>query len=46
MNYGWHDVRCCGVVELVIFAGGEEEVGVPCGGGNQKLPKQPDLLCK
>ena len=41
MKYGRHDVRCSGAVELVVFAGGGEEIGVPCGGGNRKLPKQP-----
>ena len=41
MKYGRRDIRCPGVVELVIFAGGGEEMGVPCGGGNRKLPKQP-----
>ena len=41
MKYGRHDVRCFGDVELVVFAGGEEEMGVPCSGGNWKLPKQP-----
>ena len=41
MKYGRRDVRWSGAVELVIFAGGGEEMGVPCGGGNQKLPKQP-----
>ena len=40
-KYGWRDVRCSGAVELVVFAGGGEEMGVPCGGGNRKLPKQP-----
>ena len=41
MKYGRRDVRCSGAVELVIFAGGGEEMGVPCSGGNRKLPKQP-----
>ena len=41
MKYGWRDVRCFGAVELVVFAGGREEMGVPCSGGNRKLPKQP-----
>ena len=41
MKYGQRDVRCSGVVELVVFAGGGEEMGVPCSGGNRKLPKQP-----
>ena len=41
MKYGRHDVRCFGAVELVVFAGGGEEMGVPCSGGNRKLPKQP-----
>ena len=41
MKYGRRAVRCSGAVELVVFAGGEEEMGVPCGGGNRKLPKQP-----
>ena len=41
MKYGRRDVRCFGAVELVVFAGGGEELGVPCGGGNRKLPKQP-----
>ena len=41
MKYGRRDVRCSGAVELVVFAGGEEEMGVPCSGGNRKLPKQP-----
>ena len=41
MKYGRRDVRCSGVVELVVFAGGGEEMGVPCSGGNRKLPKQP-----
>ena len=40
-KYRRHDVRCSGAVELVVFAGGGEEMGVPCGGGNRKLPKQP-----
>ena len=35
------DVRCSGAVELVVFAGGGEEMGVLCSGGNRKLPKQP-----
>ena len=34
MKYGRRDVRCSGAVELVIFAGGREEMGVPCSGGN------------
>ena len=46
MKYGRRDVRCSGVVELVVFAGGGEEMGVPCSGGNRKLPKQPDLICR
>ena len=41
MKYGRRDVRCSGVVELVIFVGGGEEMGVSCGSGNWKLPKQP-----
>ena len=41
MKYGRRDVRCSGAVELVVFAGGGEEMGVPCSGGNWKLPKQP-----
>lgn len=41
MKYGRRDVRCSGAVELVGFAGGGEEMGVPCSGGNRKLPKQP-----
>ena len=41
MKYGWGDVRCSGAVQLVVFAGGGEEIGVPCSGGNRKLPKQP-----
>ena len=41
MKYGRCHVRCSGAVELVIFAGGGEEMGVPCSGGNRKLPKQP-----
>ena len=41
MKYGRRDVRWFGAVELVVFAGGEEEMGVPCSGGNRKLPKQP-----
>ena len=41
MKYGRRDVRCSGAVELVVFAGGGEEMGVPCSGGNRKLPKQP-----
>jgi len=39
MKYGRRDVRCSGAVELVFFAVGGEEMGVPCGGGNRKLPK-------
>ena len=41
MKYGRGDGRCSGAVELVVFAGGGEEMGVPCSGGNQKLPKNP-----
>ena len=42
MKYGRRDVRYSGAVELVIFVGGGgEEMGVPSGGGNRKLPKQP-----
>ena len=41
MKYGRRDVRCSGAVELVVFAGGREVMGVPCSGGNRKLPKQP-----
>ena len=41
MKYGRHDVRCSGAMELVVFAGWGEEMGVPCSGGNRKLPKQP-----
>ena len=41
MKYGRCDVRCSGAVELVVFAGGGEEMGVLCSGGNRKLPKQP-----
>ena len=41
MKYGRCDVRCSDVVELVVFAGGGEEMGVPCSRGNRKLPKQP-----
>ena len=41
MKYGRRDVRCSGAVELVVFAGGGEEMGVPCSGVNRKLPKQP-----
>ena len=41
MKYGRRDVRCSGAVELVIFAGRGEEMGVLCSGGNRKLLKQP-----
>ena len=41
MKYGRSDVKCSGVVELVFFAGGGEEMVVLCSGGNRKLPKQP-----
>ena len=41
MKYGRREVRCYGAVELVVSAGGGEEMGVPCSGGNRKLPKQP-----
>ena len=41
MKYGRRDVRCSGAVELVVLAGGDEEMGVPRSGGNWKLPKQP-----
>ena len=41
MKYERRDVRCSGAVVLVVFEGSGEEMGVPCGGGNQKLPKQP-----
>ena len=41
MKYGRRDVRCSGAVDLVVFAGGGEEMGVSSGGGNRKLPKQP-----
>ena len=41
MKYRRRDVRCSGAVELVVFAGEGEEMGVPCSGGNRKLPKQP-----
>ena len=41
MKYGRRDMECSGAVELVVFAGGGEEMGVPCSGGNWKLPKQP-----
>ena len=44
MKYGQRDVRYSSAVELVIFAGGGEEMGVPCGGGNRKLPKQPSPI--
>ena len=41
MKYGRRDVSCSGAVELVVFAGGGEEMGVPCSGRDRKLPKQP-----
>ena len=41
MKYGRRDVRCSSAVELAVFAGGGEEMGLPCSGGNRKLPKQP-----
>ena len=44
MNYGWRDVRCSGAVELVVFVGGGEEMGVSCSGENRKLPKQPQPI--
>ena len=40
-EYGRRDVRCSSAVELVVFAGGGEEMGVPCSGGNLRLPKKP-----
>ena len=44
MKYGRRDVRCSSAMELVIFVGGGEEMGVPCGGVNRKLPKQPQPI--
>ena len=41
IKYGRRDVRCFGAVELVVFAAGGEEMGVPCSEGNRMLPKQP-----
>ena len=32
MKYGRHHVRCSGDVELVVFAGGGEEMGMLCSG--------------
>ena len=46
MKYGRRDVRCSGVVELVVFAGGGEEMGVPCSGGTGSYQSSPDLSCR
>ena len=41
MKYGRRDVRCSGAVELVVFAGGGEEMGVPCSGGTEVTKAAP-----
>ena len=46
MKYGRRDVRCSSVMELVIFAGGGEEMGVPCSGGTGSYQSSPDLSCR
>ena len=46
MKYGWRDVRCSGAVELVVFAGGAEEMGVSCSGGTGSYQSSPDLSCR
>ena len=46
MKYGRRDVRCSGAVELVVFAGGGEEMGVPCSGGTGSYQSSPDLSCR
>ena len=46
MKYGRRDVSCSGAVELVIFAGGGEEMGVPCSGGTRSYQSSPDLSCR
>ena len=46
MKYGRHDVRCSGVVELVIFPGGGEEMACRVVGGTGSYQSSPDLLCR
>ena len=46
MKYGRRDVRCSGAVELVVFAGRGEEMGVPCSGGTGSYQSSPDLSCR
>ena len=41
MKYGRRDVRCSGAVELVVFAGGGEEMGVSCSGGTRSYHSSP-----
>ena len=46
MKYGRCHVRCSGAVELVVFAGGGEEMGVPCSGGTGSYQSSPNLSCR
>ena len=46
MKYGRRDVRCSGAVELVVFAGRGEEMGVPWSGGTGSYQSSPDLSCR
>ena len=46
MKYGRRDVKCSGAVELVVFVGGGEEMGVPCSGGTGSYQSSPDLSCR
>src|SRR4051812_40727515 len=42
IKYGQRDVRCSGALELVVFAGGGEERGLPCSGGTGSYQRSPD----
>ena len=44
MKYGHRDVRCSGVVELVVFASGGGNGGAV--GGTGSYQSSPDLLCR
>ena len=46
MKYGRRDVRCSGALELVVFAGGGEEMEVSCSGGTGSYQSSPDLSCR
>ena len=46
IKYGRRDIRCSGVVELVIFAGRERKWGCRVVGGTRSYQSSTDLSCR